>query len=1655
VGDSAIVVGARTQALSLLGQRLSDVPALVRDGLERGDVAVCERLSISMGEVRDTLILLGRPAIALVAADTVRVIDAVATDTLVERPANGPEDLLRAVLGAHEVLSDVVAEAAEARRVDDVPDSALPALGVLNALRALLGDSFLSSALLLALDIRIVHGEPERDSDTFAPAVRTMRPRLMRQLVDWFKAVNEGDADKASAATASLATLIGSLADDARAARLGVEERDVLSAAAGIAEAVSTRRLSDDGALRRLFGQFERWLVDRWVAPSRVRPGADSAPRHTLLRNLLFYVATTTPPSDDRVWSDLVERYSLDRVARLARARAAADDRAVSTERPPGRRLRRDVVARVRDDLQPLVDWLAQGGRDGTDRSAVQRCDRLRELLPVFELLGARHCRQRLEEALAALDAGAGIELDEAARLALARQFVLFDEALTDLERGWPRAPRPTTVMSEQGGVLSQRMALVGRRADDADQQLSSRHDAIDLLVAEARRRLADSEGALERALAPQQDTGMPVEPLTARLRLVARALDIVPRPEASALIDRLADIVGWLPARPTSRTREALAEYVVSIDACLASDGRHATNGSADPLDAAERALAALERHLPAARAMSGVVSLHEVAVQEPDPIGAEGAETLDATARDEGDEPRSTDVALDAFAAIGAALAEDSPDVEALSGAFGALRLVAREAGHEQLERLATAAGRRLSLCATPLSASTATAILDAHLALPQLIEGLDDPARAVVLDDLDDTLRALDVDLADTSEGDDAIDGTLREVFVAECAQHLSVLEDELDTARQAPVAPPPSDRLLRALHTLSGSARTAAAMRVDEIVRPMHHGAMALQARGEPLDAGAIALFSEAVVSLEQARQALEQDDEAPSPRDGLISELAAISQASGQASGQASDPARTRSPFRASAAPEPADPVEPRVPRRHSLDEIFAEEARELLDRLASIADGPGPQENRADRALMALHTLKGSARVAGQSRLADRAHEAESEVSSAISDPDCAERLRTIRRELDALLVSPRVPLQAPSTAIASPDLGTEGRAVEAGPPDEQADAPFDEAAMVSSEAELPEDWAIDSSTDLASLFEGSQGPEPEWAPHEIDPMPAADGPIADTPELTRVRERDWERLMTLAQDIAGSQARLSAELIRVQEASRELELAAQRWRRLPAAATVLETEAARELLSDLGSVRVTLRDALRSVDTEQRRGARAGIALQQDLVRARLVRFDACRDRLRRTLEDAASAVSRQAELVIDGGATTLDATLHGRLLPALEHLVRNAVVHGIEAADERERRGKPRCGRVQLSVSIEGVDIVIRLHDDGRGIDVEGVADQLGVPPESLGSPAALLDALANSGLSTVDDATEIGGHGLGVGAVRERLAELGGRLRLVTVADADSGALFELRLPQRIPVQQVVLVEAGELVAVPVSVIAGIEPVAADTDDDVRLAALLGHEVVAEGGGDRSAWRRLRLASGGDVDGVRVDAVIGYREIVVQTLDVQLASLGRYTGIAALPDGRRVFVIDPAALGAAGPDTLLPAIDSAASSERPLALIADDSPTQRAWSTDTFESLGYRVLVTRDGREALDALERCRPDVMLLDVDMPRVDGFGVLEALQQEGGALFPILVLTSRHSARDRSAALAFGAADFLAKPGSREMLQEALLRAGAPVSVAG
>ena len=397
-----------------------------------------------------------------------------------------------------------------------------------------------------------------------------------------------------------------------------------------------------------------------------------------------------------------------------------------------------------------------------------------------------------------------------------------------------------------------------------------------------------------------------------------------------------------------------------------------------------------------------------------------------------------------------------------------------------------------------------------------------------------------------------------------------------------------------------------------------------------------------------------------------------------------------------------------------------------------------------------------------------------------------------------------------------------------------------------------------------------------------------------------------------FENLLTLATDVTVSQARLSDDIARVREICRDLESAAGRWRHLPHEAPLLESPAAREMLADLETARRGLNDALRLADVEQQHASRAASSLQQTLIRTRLVRVESLRERLAQAVEDAAAASDGEARFVIEGGDVTLDGALCRQLRAPLEHLVRNAVVHGIEAPETRRAAGKDPVGTVRLVAAIDGTEIVLTVEDDGGGIDREAVSRRREASGgESVDTVDALQEVLCEAGFTTLDAASAVGGRGLGLAAVSETLARLDGRLHIGTRAGLGTGVTCRLR--QRIIVNQVVLVRAARrLYALPVNVVrrvgseaapgvdpaagalggpragsnvgAGAAPGAAGTRHS--LLALLGGAAPSSGrdegetddtGAHADGTAELEVEVGGRAFTLEVDRVLGYRELL----------------------------------------------------------------------------------------------------------------------------------------------------------------------------------
>ena len=429
--------------------------------------------------------------------------------------------------------------------------------------------------------------------------------------------------------------------------------------------------------------------------------------------------------------------------------------------------------------------------------------------------------------------------------------------------------------------------------------------------------------------------------------------------------------------------------------------------------------------------------------------------------------------------------------------------------------------------------------------------------------------------------------------------------------------------------------------------------------------------------------------------------------------------------------------------------------------------------------------------------MAGRHALAERAHALEGLVQGMPGSEARRRALIAGRRELQSLLLD-TMPRDAPPGAPV--DDGAYG--------DAHGDVPSSAGAGSDGETRGSAPTGGPGASGATAAVARGAGPGAgEGA------GPGTGGVERDT---ASVPAATFENLLTLATDVTVSQARLSDDIARVREICRDLESAAGRWRRLPHEAPLLESPAAREMLADLETARRGLNDALRLADVEQQHASRAASSLQQTLIRTRLVRVESLRERLAQAVEDAVAASDREARFVIEGGDVTLDGALCRQLRAPLEHLVRNAVVHGIEAPGARRAAGKEPVGTVRLIAAIDGTEIVLTVEDDGGGIDREAVSRRREASGgEAVDTVDALQEVLCEAGFTTLDSASAVGGRGLGLSAVSETLARLDGRLHIGT--RAGQGTSVTCRLRQRIIVNQVVLVRAARrLYALPVNVV-----------------------------------------------------------------------------------------------------------------------------------------------------------------------------------------------------------------------------------------------
>ena len=417
------------------------------------------------------------------------------------------------------------------------------------------------------------------------------------------------------------------------------------------------------------------------------------------------------------------------------------------------------------------------------------------------------------------------------------------------------------------------------------------------------------------------------------------------------------------------------------------------------------------------------------------------------------------------------------------------------------------------------------------------------------------------------------------------------------------------------------------------------------------------------------------------------------------------------------------------------------------------------------------------------------------------------------------------------------------------------------------------------------------------------------------------------------------------------------------------------------------------------------------------------------------------------------------------MDRSVLERMVPAFEHLLRNAVVHGIETPSQRAAVGKPPEGQLGLSLSQEGNDVCLVFSDDGAGLDLARVRDKavaMGRLDEGAKPDVALLTQLVfEPGLSTATEVSELAGRGIGLDVVRNEVLSLGGRIEVAT--ETGRGARFTLVLPLTTAVTQVLLLRAGEFTfGVPAALVEQVHrldgaivrasgPVGQLAPQGTELplywaGALLEQSVASGEAGKLAPVLQLRSATQRVL--LHVDELLGNQEVVVKHLGPQLSRLPGVSGMTVLASGAVALIYNPVALaavyGSRTREWLQQASERAAhlpAPATPLVLVVDDSITVRRVTQRLLQREGYRVALAIDGAQALERMREELPVVVLSDIEMPGMDGFELVQQMRAHPALkALPVVMITSRIADKHREHARELGVDHYLGKPYAEDTL---------------
>lgn len=945
-----------------------------------------------------------------------------------------------------------------------------------------------------------------------------------------------------------------------------------------------------------------------------------------------------------------------------------------------------------------------------------------------------------------------------------------------------------------------------------------------------------------------------------------------------------------------------------------------------------------------------------------------------------------------------------------------------------------------------------------------------------------------------------GDDVvmIDGTrklsrqLYNIFLNEAMVNITVLEQDFASmnAHDAPIAP--SDAARRAIHTLASNALAAGFthmgalgraveqwldevgdewsatqhklytrvlksfarmwQRVSDLKEPKEEKALmkAVQAATPSFKRGAKQAKSDAVTEAQEPQENAESFVAEMPEQDSINLSIAEPVSEDAHEMPEIEEPSLVQE----TALPDTAKDYVPIVEEHPELVDIeilnlFQEEADELLPIIGSElrAWRANPKAvDHADALQRALHTLKGSARMAGKHLLGNVVHNMEERAVQALKTKADDKVFEELFTDLDAIGVY-----------------------------FEQGHLPEHLTQLIQVEPDVDE--LVEEST--APAVSANVVLEPESV------APTIRHSNRKT-QFLRMRADVLDRLINEAGEISIIRSRIDKEVIGFKNTSHDLTESVSRMRnylreleleadtQLQSRLTLLQeanekfdplefdrftrlqelTRMMAESVNDISTIQNGLIGNLGQAEAALQQQTRMNRELQQTLMNVRMLPFSQLSERMDRIVRQTARELNKRVEFVITGDKTEIDRSVLDKIGAPLEHLLRNAVAHGVELPAARKKAGKPETGKLHLHVAAENDEIRIQISDDGAGVNLKRVKEiaiqNKVIDADTDINDQALMAVIFEPGFSTSSEVTQIAGRGVGLDVVRSEVTGLGGRI------DVDSrlgeGTQFFIYLPVTLTVAQVLMVRAGATqYAISVAMIEQAQKVkqadiakayeageivwAGNTYPLHHIAKLL-NEVPAEQ--EQAYASVLLLRSGNYRIALHVDEMLGNQEVVIKPIGVELARVPGIMGATVSGDGSVILILNPLLLAnrevlAVG--SVKVKVQQAPALHKRKAMVVDDSLTMRKVLARLLEREGFEVLVAKDGMDAMQLLQTVVPDVILTDIEMPRMDGFGLARNIRDDARtAKTPLIMISSRTADKHQNTARDIGVDAFFGKP---------------------